>query len=190
MYLIKFLLCLIFFLSQFCLISSYYQFDLKSIGIVDISKKIDPIASYEIYRPKKQIKISEKYLNPFPLYYSTIKPVKNVIHMKNPYHDPNRNRPNQKKQTYHLPRPVQKTNQPYFDKPHAKNYYVHQKKPKCSVHMNYQANPNDCRKYSVCSNGNLITMSCPKFLVFDPIHKSCNYSKNVKGQCRSNRIIY
>lgn len=186
MYVIEFL---IFFLYQIKFIYTDFQFSEITIGIIDISKKIDPLASYEINQINKPIKQS-------PFYFSTTQPLTNLFYPKKNYHAWNNYVPlYKKKQVPYEPRPSKKIFQSFkFNKVIPKSKYKinqnYQKSGKCNEKIFYQSDPNDCRKYTVCAGGRLITMSCPKFLVFDQTLKSCNYSKYVNGQCSTNRFFY
>lgn len=182
---IKLLLTLFFFSYKIIYILADYKFSLKNIGIVDISKKIDPVVSNEIYEPNKQIKINEKSI----FNYSLIRPVKNMIYKKNPNFFPKKYQSQQKS---FLSTPIQGRYQAYFhfQKARPNIAYFYENIQKCNKEMSVQADPNDCRKYIICTNQRLIRMSCPKFLVFDLTLKSCNYSKNVKGKCRTNRLFF
>ena len=185
MYLMK---LFIFILVQInSIYTDFSRFSDLTIGIIDISKKIDPIASYEIDNGNIEIKKFEK----LPLYFTTTKPTRSLFYPNKIYHVWNNYVPlYKKKQVPYKPMPTQKKHQSYVINP---NYNINrngQKSGRCDERLLFQSDPNDCRKYTVCTSGRLLTMSCPKFLVFDPILKSCNYSKYVNGKCGTDRFFY
>lgn len=52
-------------------------------------------------------------------------------------------------------------------------------KPQCNSDGELLPNPENCRKYYKCAQGNPSDQSCPGSLMFDPILKICNWPDNV-----------